>query len=92
MTDIECEIFSFGEIHICEDFTEHKCMICQLRQEYNKILSLIISNINIYNERICNMNVSKFRFNNSLNGNQKEYIDNKLIRLNAIVDLLSELD
>ena len=92
MVDIECEVYVFSKPYICENFSEHKCMVCQLNSEYNKVLSLIVNNLSICIINVDNKNTVEFKFKPGLSESQKHYINNKLIRLNGILDLLSELD
>jgi len=41
--DVKCPIYD----RVCKDFTEEKCMKCQLRGMFNNAYSLIVSNLRI---------------------------------------------
>ena len=42
-----CSLMGMGNDHICTKFDEQTCMLCQLRNMYNNLYSMIVNNLDI---------------------------------------------
>ncbi|MBU0778091.1 hypothetical protein KKH23_05565 [Patescibacteria group bacterium] len=85
--EITCSIF---ENKVCKDFDERKCMLCQLRNQHNRELSLIFNDIEGHYERNNDGLIRVFTVKSKCK-KQKSIIENKLIEIIEIKNMIQEI-
>ena len=92
--DIVCKLMGMGHDHVCNNFSEKKCMLCQLRDKHNNTYSWIVNDIDIsYVKEPGVIGLSRqLTPKNGLSIEHKESINNKLSELWAIKKLISEIE
>lgn len=91
---VVCKLMGMGNNHICNNFSEEKCMLCQLRDKHNNAYSLIVNNINISYVKKPGVD-GLFRDltpKNGLSAGHKEYVNTKLSELCAIKEVIDEIE
>lgn len=91
---VVCKLMEMGHDHICKNFSEEKCMLCQLKDKHNSAYSLIVNNIDISYVKKPGVN-GLFRDltpKKGLSTKHKEYVNNKLSELYAIKELIFEIE
>lgn len=91
---VVCKLMGMGHDHVCNNFSEKKCMLCQLRDKHNNAYSLIVNNINIsYVKKLGEDGLFRdLTPKNGLSAEHKEYVNNKLSELYAIKELINEIE
>ena len=91
---VVCKLMGMGHDHVCKNFSEEKCMLCQLKDKHNSAYSLIVNDINISYIKESGVD-GLFRDltpKNGLSAGHKEYVNNKLSELYAIKELINEIE
>ena len=91
---IHCKLMGMGHDHLCSNFSEKKCMLCQLRNRYNDTYGLIVNNIEInYAKEPCVDGLIRVLTpKNGLSKQHKEHVKSKLVELYSIRELIAEID
>ena len=91
---IVCKLMGMGHDHICNNFSEKKCMLCQLRDKHNNAYSLIVNNIDIsyVKEQGVDGLLRDLTPKKGLSAEHKEYVNNMLSELYAIKELINEIE
>ena len=91
---VVCKLMGMGHDHLCKNFSEEKCMLCQLRDKHNSAYSLIVNNIDISYVKEPGVD-GLFRDltpKKGLSAEHKEYVNNMLSELYAIKELINEIE
>ena len=91
---VMCKLMGMGHDHVCKNFSEEKCMLCQLKDKHNSAYSLIVNDIDISYVKEPGVN-GLFRDltpKKSLSAEHKKYVNDKLADLYAIKELINEIE
>lgn len=91
---IVCKLMGMGHDHLCKDFSEKKCMLCQLRNRYNNTYAWIVNDIDIKYAKKDGVD-GVFRVltpKTGLSKKYKEYVNNKLVELYSIRELIDKYE
>jgi len=80
----------FGVEKTCFDFSERKCMLCQLRCEHNKLLSFILNDITTHYERNNNGLIRVHVIKPNIK-KPKEWVEQKLCEVMKIREMIDEI-
>ena len=91
---VHCSLMGMGKDHICRNFSEKKCKLCQLKNMYNNKYSWIISMVDSVYTKEPNVHglVIVLVPKKGLAVRHKEYVNDKLVELCSIRMLIDEIE
>ena len=91
---IHCKLMGMGHDHLCKNFSENKCLLCQLRNMYNDKYGLIVNDVEISYSKEDNIEglFIVLKPKSGLSATHKEHVNNKLAELLAIKELIYKYD
>lgn len=91
---IVCSLMGMGEKHLCRRFSEERCILCQLKNKYNNLYSMIVNNLEItYAKRHDGDGlVLVLAPKKGLSVQHKAVISAKLVKLYAIREVIYDLE
>ena len=91
---VHCSLMGMGKDHICQNFSERKCKLCQLRNMYNNTYSWIVNQVdNVYaKEPGFDGLIIVLEPKKGLAVRHREYVNMKLLELYSIREMIFEIE
>lgn len=91
---IVCSLMGMGKKHLCRRFNEKACILCQLKNKYNNLYSMIVNNLQITyaKEQGVEGLTIVLTPRKGLSVQHKDAITAKLVELYAVREVIYDLE